>query len=1535
MLKIYTMLIRKIAFDLLRRYDYVAINFKEIKSLYFIAPLTLTVIMKTNNEILQDLQELKRILLIQELNYIIENELKVNTTPTNLVVYKKRKLTLQELEDLIGTSVLSKDVDLLTVWYEKISDVIINVYIDMLEIFYTLASISLNYVAKGIYTIVHIIKHVFEKTIFVYGKKWIYNKRSLIIPTEPVYIEAPGKTIYCEGFTIDNKYTFFEDGNIFYKPKIYYHKVGEKSLNILDKSIDELINNTNVLYMSVSCSKIERLLSLYNISFNHYAKLVNEIKNDCTTNRRKYEFNKYHLSMFLFKDYLYKNLSGFKTILTKLRETKETLTSINLSTGYVISADIFDENYYPIIARVLIDFITKDEYEKLNNFMKVGIYKWVINIIILNMHTICCKCLYILSVNKPDEMTDDYIKYLEIVSQYKVLRNWCYSMLDNSIKQYLIRKNINVYSDIISGFDTEYVAEDWGKNKLLSAQLSITHVIKISIPLFLNYNFEGVNTLTSETYMKSEPKFNDPDLILSILTHQILETRKYKYQMQDDLMYRIASYFLNNKEYKNVRVGKKNLTVLLDKSNIENIFIKPLKGEDLQINFKSLIKIITKSIDRNFKEKLVLDELKYLDYRNTGILIDANLNRFEKSWDKDTMKNNAVEEVSLSNEENSVEEKVKQEKSNFTKSFTLVDKFLQEENLIDPASLPDSNKTPIKEEEERPTGLILFNKDSLKGELGGWEKIKDDSLKTVININVNRRIYLAAHYNAADLTMIQDWKNVSLRNIDIAKKCFTSLSLPMKYKGLEKVYLRDTILLTSATAKSLEAIAFAYKLNKVDVSQYYKENMHLLYKENYDLFKKYAMTDSIITLVHTLFINDFAFKLGSLSIPNTLGTLSSKYIKNKWENDNFRGYQIDVNYPLGDARASHTPAGIQSGNSTLEMSNLYIGSYRGGRNECFRYGIDKSKQWYDYDLVSCYSSIMSIMGTPNYEKTESERMAAIAEPIMSIMGQPSYEKGQWIDKTTDFDKLDFKQSYSALRVKFCFPKELSYPPFPVTLDKGITIYPSSGETLVTGLEYITGRTLLNKIIDRFSLSPKDYFIEILYGSYIPFKTELINDPDNEGKKKEVLAYSPFFEVINELQQNRKVWKTLTGKGSAMERIYKDLGNMLYGKIVCGIANKKVYDSRTLVMKTMIGNDLSNPILGAWITGYVRSLIAELLYEVELLGGQVVSCTTDGFVCDIENLEEKINITPNSLINGYKEIRQKLSGDNLALEVKTFVNGITQWTTRGQLSLDDSKIPISAMTGYQKSRNHSENVSLVQQALVNGNKILFLQKELTGAKDTYLTDKKVSMISQQRSFRTIFDSKRLVLMSDKTMLETSPFNNVSEALIHRTLMSQLKTSVYSDEYSVFTIKPSSNSIDETVKYFIRMITHYYNYNTPLYMKNNLISFITSLEKQVTASYILDLFSSYETDKGNVVTKLPVYLRNSEFILNLYNLLVEHSTYYEYDNIAKLYLTYFDNFICLPRTPAKLRDDLIIKLQNINPENLIIKEEKGKISITIIE
>ena len=94
-----------------------------------------------------------------------------------------------------------------------------------------------------------------------------------------------------------------------------------------------------------------------------------------------------------------------------------------------------------------------------------------------------------------------------------------------------------------------------------------------------------------------------------------------------------------------------------------------------------------------------------------------------------------------------------------------------------------------------------------------------------------------------------------------------------------RIYLRDTICLSSAAAKTLAAIGKAHNIPKIEIEKSYLENMGKLLTEKPDLFRDYAMTDSIITLIHGLFMNDFTFRLGSLTLPCTLGSISSIYVK--------------------------------------------------------------------------------------------------------------------------------------------------------------------------------------------------------------------------------------------------------------------------------------------------------------------------------------------------------------------------------------------------------------------------------------------------------------------------------------------------------------------------------------------------------------------------------------------------------------------------------------------------------------------------------
>jgi hypothetical protein len=66
----------------------------------------------------------------------------------------------------------------------------------------------------------------------------------------------------------------------------------------------------------------------------------------------------------------------------------------------------------------------------------------------------------------------------------------------------------------------------------------------------------------------------------------------------------------------------------------------------------------------------------------------------------------------------------------------------------------------------------------------------------------------------------------------------------------------------------------------------------------------------------------------------------------------------------------------------------------------------------------------------------------------------------------------------------------------------------------------------------------------------------------------------------------------------------------------------------------------------------------------------VSVTTDGFITDLDYLEERIS--EEYFLKEFKSIRYRLCEDNTGLELKIQGRGILPWTTRGQLGID-SKI----------------------------------------------------------------------------------------------------------------------------------------------------------------------------------------------------------------------------------------------------------------------
>lgn len=143
----------------------------------------------------------------------------------------------------------------------------------------------------------------------------------------------------------------------------------------------------------------------------------------------------------------------------------------------------------------------------------------------------------------------------------------------------------------------------------------------------------------------------------------------------------------------------------------------------------------------------------------------------------------------------------------------------------------------------------------------------------------------------------------------------------------------------------------------------------------------FSVRDALITHKHASEINDFNLtvftttKLASLlkiGVPLTISTISKSYVIKEWLNMSYKGYQIQHRSDLivGNLASVLTPKGARA----VYLTNFivpFIACYRGGRNESYMYGVDVIKDkrvWIDYDLISCYTTVMSILGHPDYDK---------------------------------------------------------------------------------------------------------------------------------------------------------------------------------------------------------------------------------------------------------------------------------------------------------------------------------------------------------------------------------------------------------------------------------------------------------------------------------------------------------------------------------------------------------------------------------------
>jgi hypothetical protein len=851
--------------------------------------------------------------------------------------------------------------------------------------------------------------------------------------------------------------------------------------------------------------------------------------------------------------------------------------------GYV-TPNTVPISFFPLITK----FLNNLGYKGCIGRSERTIQLWL-NLIIVN--------LYFISILKEKELQQNVDPLLfDQIDDFKNIIQKLYSLLDPSIRLKIQKRGISVIQNIYTGYDSEFVLKDVRKhlNELLSLQLALNTRTIVKIPLYKPYEISYVHPLTNKVSYYSNPsksltplENNDPLEDLDSTFTESIFTESGKESLQKT-------------KSKSININSIELELL---QNSISYTIEQIRGFKYNIHdyfLFELIETLKTSPGIIYFEDILKDQI---------VFVLPRTNIIKKVIYRDPNNKNI--------KEYSFEYLVKT--SNLLANSSLIDSYNQFIQYLR-ASLPSLQKEnflgtgngDIIKSRQRTT----YNISPLIDSLGGKTEVEKIS---VSRIKIN---YFCSHLTNADLSILSDFNTLKTQ-LDIVNKSFITLGKSLLIDN-SNVHIRDTMLLAPAGNRSLESLGKLYSCKKLDLSLLEKENMDLLLQTDRHRFEEYAQQDAVITLKHANAMEDFNIRLKEIGVPITLASLGRKYVLSKWRESlpphTSRGYQISPEISIGNSESVQTPKGLNEiGNIGVYMS-YYIANYKGGRNESFMYGVDNNTIWYDYDLISAYTTSMADLGLPSYLET-------------SLITQSEMEK--W-----DLEKL--LNNYIIIKGAFKFPLNTKFPSIPCFVDSQATttVYPLTGQCFLTGPEYLLCK-----------LQGCEIKIEsIINTPYKTFTTEI----GFNNKISQIIK--PFQTIIAEVQSLRKEYP----KGDIMNLLYKEMGNSIYGNVVRGIANKRKFDIKTGRNLRIDSTELSNPILASRTTGFIRSVIGECLHNISKLGGQVVSVTTDGFITDVKDLETKLlnlNSKEIPLFSKYREIRETLSGTSTALEIKHSGKGI--------------------------------------------------------------------------------------------------------------------------------------------------------------------------------------------------------------------------------------------------------------------------------------
>lgn len=598
-----------------------------------------------------------------------------------------------------------------------------------------------------------------------------------------------------------------------------------------------------------------------------------------------------------------------------------------------------------------------------------------------------------------------------------------------------------------------------------------------------------------------------------------------------------------------------------------------------------------------------------------------------------------------------------------------------------------------------------------------------------------QELMLGAHFLRADISSFADGMSPFVKKLMALRKTIVTKRSPLEldvdrpedesvvnvYNDSRrahkiKIHLYDSMLLSPA-GKGLSDIGKLIGVPKISIPLPYSiERMDEFMREQPDDFKRYAINDAEIC--YLFMVKTFEFvstEFNMTKLPKTIGGMALKsYLQ--LIGDNYLHYfglqQTTKEIFKKDTGVVRTIKAIEPTAEAEVMYSFATSCYHGGRNESFMVGPTTKSVWYDFDVSSCYTTA-----------------AALIKPL-------NYAGLRQVFNPSDFFDGVFGLAY----VSFNFPPETRMPCLPVRTDTCGLVYPLSGKSHCTAPEI--------ELAVRMGAT-----IQILIGFVIPW--------EEEG------------EVFSGFMRNVKTKRLSHPKNSFQERMWKEIGNSLYGKLAQGLSGKTAFDIANGVNSEIPASQITNPYYASFITGYCRALLSEMLNSIPL-NRTVVSVTTDGFLTDAK-LDE-LDLT-GPLCQRFDAAYRTINPDGGdILELKHAVIQLIAVKTRGQITVEplEGYEPVLARAGVQVPFGVDPNKYMVDLYLQREPGQMTSRTQLTTVRTQRLyggdliTETAEVRLGLEPDYKRKWINPRMVDVGDTQhiALDSEPFKSVEESIYHR-------------------------------------------------------------------------------------------------------------------------------------------------------------------------